>query len=181
MRRRSLLTLYSLFLIIIVFACNLPGAQEESPDTVASLVAATLTAFETPTPLPSSTPNTAVEATATPIQFPSGTPQSTATPLNPIVLETILCWQGPGDQFEVVSALKKGERVEVIGRTTIAGWWIVNNPIYHDPCWAQAEYLQFEPGFNTSALPVYTPPPTPTYTPTETRTPTSTPTATNTP
>jgi hypothetical protein len=101
--------------------------------------------------------------------------------LNPLVLETILCWEGPGAKFEVVSALKKDERVELIGRASIAGWWIVDNPIYHDPCWAQAEYLQIESGFNTSALPVYTPPPTPTSTPTNTRTPTLAPTATNTP
>jgi hypothetical protein len=97
------------------------------------------------------------------------------------VLETTLCWKGPGAQFEVVSALKKDERVELIGQASIPGWWIVDNPIYHDPCWAQAAHLQIEPGYNTSTLPFYTPPPTPTSTPTDTRTPTTAPTATNTP
>jgi hypothetical protein len=97
------------------------------------------------------------------------------------VLETTLCWKGPGAQFEVVSALKKDERVELVGQASISGWWIVDNPIYHDPCWAQAGHLQIEPGYNTSALPLYTPPPTPTATPTDTRTPTTVPSATNTP
>jgi hypothetical protein len=81
----------------------------------------------------------------------------------------------------VVSALKEGKRVEIIGRANIAGWWIVDNPIYHDPCWSQAEYLQVDPGFNPLVLPVYAPPPTPTFTPTNTPTPTRTPRPTRTP
>jgi hypothetical protein len=181
MRRRSLLTISSLFLIVIVFACNLPGAEEATPDTVATWVAATLTAIVSPTSAAAPTPTPVEEATPTLLQFPSGTALPTATPQNPLVLETILCWTGPGAQFDVVSALKKGERVVLIGRATISGWWIVDNPIYHDPCWAQAAYLQIEPGYNTLNLPFYTPPPTPTLTPTDTRTPTNTPTATNTP
>jgi len=183
MHTRSLLILSSLFLILLVYACTLLGPADNSQDILATWVAATLTALETSpafptlTPSPPATipPNPFVTASDTPVPLP------TSTPLNPLVLETILCWKGPGAQYEVVSALKKGERVEVIGRTTIAGWLVVDNPIYHDPCWAQSAYLQLEPGFNTLTLPVYTPPPTPTFTPTATRTPTRTPKPTRTP
>lgn len=173
MRTRSMLIAFVLFLTILLSACNFPKTGNESLDTVGSQVAATLTALGAPAILSSSTPNPAENVSPTPVQ-PTETPQPTATPQNPLVLETILCWQGPGTQYEVVSALKKGERVELIGQGSIAGWWIVNNPIYHDPCWAQAEYLQLEPGYNPYILPIYTPPPTPTPTPTNTPTPTPT-------
>jgi hypothetical protein len=177
MRTHSTLITLGAILLALLGACNLPGAQEEeAPDTVATWVAATLTAMGTSAPLPSSTPDPGANASATPLP-PTETAQPAATPQNPLVLETVLCWQGPGNQFEVVSALKKDERVKLIGQASLPGWWIVDNPIYHDPCWAQAAYLQIEPGYNTSGLPVYTPPPTPTSTPTNT----ATPTATNTP
>lgn len=174
--RISLIT-SGLLLVIILISCNLSSPEEETPDLVATWVAATLTALDVPVPLPSSTPDLAAIATSTLAPTATETARPTTTPQNPLVLETILCWKGPGAQFEVVSALKKDTHVELIGRASISGWWIVNNPIYHDACWAQAEYLQIEAGFNTAALPIYTPPPTPTPTPTNTRTPT----ATNTP
>jgi hypothetical protein len=173
--RISLIT-SSLLLVIILVSCNLSSPEESTPDLVATSVAATLTALEV-VPLPSSTPDLAVIVTSTLVSTATETARPTTIPQNPLVLETILCWKGPGAQFEVVSALKKDTRVELIGRASISGWWIVDNPIYHDACWAQAEYLQIEAGFNTAALPIFTPPPTPTFTPTNTRTPT----ATNTP
>ena len=181
MRPRNILITISLFLVVVLGACNLPVATEEgqSPqDIAATWAAATLTALEASVLVPSATPVPAENPTPTQTATDAA---PTATPQNPLVLETTLCWKGPGDQYEVVSALKKDERVELIGQGSITGWWIVNNPIYHDPCWAQARDLQIEPGYNTAALPIYTPPPTPTSTPSDTPTPTSTPTATNTP
>lgn len=181
MRTRISLITSSLLLTLFLSACNSSPTEEESPDLVATWVAATLTALNTSVPLPSATPNPPTFASNTPLVVLTDTARPTSPPQNPLVLETILCWKGPGDQFEVVSALKKDTRVELIGRASISGWWIVDNPIYHDACWAQAEYLQIDAGFNTFLLPVYTPPPTPTSTPTITRTPTLSPTATNTP
>jgi len=180
MRIRNLLITSSLFLLILLGACNLPGAPTATPDVVASQVAETLTAFVIPAQ--DSTSASAPEEIAPSTPLPTSTePLPTSTPQNPLVLQTILCWKGPGDPYEVVSALKTGERVELIGEGSMAGWWIVNNPIYHDPCWAQAASIQIEPGYDTASLPIYTPPPSPTPTPTNTPTPTSTPTPTNTP
>lgn len=174
MRTRIFSMTSSMLVMIVLAACSLPGADVESPDLVATWVAATLTAVVTPAPVFSATPVPPANPTDTLSPTASHTPLPTSAPLNPLVLETILCWQGPGAQFEVVSALKKDERVELIGRASISGWWIVDNPIYHDPCWAQAAYIQIEPGYNTATLPVFTPPPSPTPTPTNTRTPTAT-------
>lgn len=181
MRARTFSITTSLLIMNVLIACSLPGQGVESQDLVATWVAGTLTAVHTPAPGSSATPVPPAFPTSTLLLVSSDTPQPTSTPLNPLVLETILCWEGPGAQFEVVSALKKDERVEIIGRASIAGWWIVDNPIYHDPCWAQATSIQIEPGYNTATLPVYTPPPSPTPTPTNTRTPTNTPPPTNTP
>ena len=177
MSMRSTLIISGILLAFLVGACNYPGSSEVAPeDVVATWVATTLTAQAALAPNPTSTPIPEVDVTLAP--SPTATEVlPTTTPQNPLVLETTLCWKGPGTQYEVVSALKKDERVELLGQGSIAGWWIVNNPIYHDPCWSQAKDLQIEPGYNTAALPIYTPPPTPTSTPTNT----ATPTATNTP
>jgi len=163
-------------LIVVLGACNLPSPTEEEEsalDIVITRAAGTLTAQAAFLPNPTSTPNPEVDVTLAP--NPTATEAlPTSTPQNPLVLETTLCWKGPGAQFEVVSALKKDERVELLGQGSITGWWIVDNPIYHDPCWAQAGSLQLDPGYNTAALPIYTPPPTPTSTPVDTATPTPT-------
>ena len=157
-----------LALCVLLAACNLPTgtatpSEETQPEAPAQLPSETSTpelalAPFTDTPLPTETP------------LPSATP----TPENPLVLHTTLCWVGPGAQYDVVSALKEGERVELIGKGSIPDWWIVRNPIYHDPCWAQAQDIQIEPGYNTAGLEIYYPPPTPT--PTASSTPTATPT-----
>lgn len=181
MHKNGIMLTPTLVVVLLLSACNMPGTKEQTPDLVATWVAATLTSVGAPVPVATATPNPPAFPTASQLPKPSDTSMPPATPQNPLVLETILCWKGPGSQYEVVSALKKDERVELIGQGSIAGWFIVNNPIYHDPCWAQAAYLQIEPGYNTYALPIYTPPPSPTPTPTVTRTPTNTPTATNTP
>ncbi len=150
--------------MIVLLACNLPSAvpQATSPAEVEP------GANEPPVAqpqgdLPSLTP--ALSATETP------TP--TATPQTPVVLRDTLCWVGPGNKYEVVSALKIGTRLELIGRGTVDGWWVISNPIYKDPCWVQANDVQIEPGFDTSTLKLISPPPlpTPTWTPSITPTP----------
>ncbi len=133
-------------------------------------VAATLAPGETAVPAASSLPtDTSMPPTDTSV------PSATPTPQNPLVLRDTLCWVGPGNQYEVVSSLKKDARVELLGKGSVAGWWIVVNPIYHDPCWVQATDLQIEAGTDLSNLKIYYPPPTPTSTPTNTPTPTATP------
>ncbi len=116
----------------------------------------------------------------TPLPLPSGAPPS------PMVTNDTLCWRGPGPQYEVISSVKQGTMVSLLGQGVISGWFIIRNPIYGDPCWLQASNLQIPSGMDLSALPIYNPPwtPTPTAAPTSavSATPTSVPpSATSTP
>jgi len=169
-------------LLLAAAACSFPAiTTPTSVNIEQTAVMGTLSALGTQVAQTSAPVGETVSPgdTATQPPLPSSTtpPQISPTPQNPLVVKASLCWQGPGPVYEVVSAVKQGERVTLLGRGSIAGWWIIDNPIYHDPCWVMADVLQFDTGFNISGLKVFNPPPTPT--PTSTKTPL--PTATNTP
>jgi hypothetical protein len=117
----------------------------------------------------SSTPTTTATATPTPIVF--------VTAQNPVVIHDTLCWLGPGPGFEVSSAVHAGTRVILLGYGSIPGWWVISDPVYHDPCWMYQQDLQIDLTFDMSGLRVFYPPPTPTSTrtPKPTNTPTPTP------
>ena len=147
--------------LLVPLACNLPSG--------------TVPTLTQPVPSPSAAQPIPLESTMTITPLPTviESPSATPTPQNPLVLRATLCWIGPGPVYEVVSALKKDERVVLLGRGgSISGWWIVDNPIYHDPCWVQTGDLQLDPGFDTANLKIFNPPPTPTKTPAPTFTPT---------
>lgn len=166
-------TVLGLSLVLILAACNIPTSQATpAPDAGVTFVVATLSAIETAN---ASVP-TLEPATVTPTALPAETALPPATPQNPLVVKDALCWQGPGAAYEVTSSVKTGARVELLGRGSTGAWWIIRNPIYHDPCWVEADVLQIEAGYDLSGLQVFYPPPTPTLTPTQTSTPTVTPT-----
>lgn len=173
---------FALALFVGLSACNLPAAATDeaqepplSPELIAQTsVAATLSAIGTASAL-APIPPVPATATETPSPLPStetGTPSPTAIPQNPLVMKDALCWEGPGPAYEVVSSVKKDARVQLLGRGSIGAWWIIDNPIYHDPCWLQADVLQLDVGYDLTNLKVFNPPPTPTATATHTRTPT---------
>ena len=160
-------------LILTGLACNLPQAAPQQATPV-------INPANPISPVNPGNPTSQVQPppiafTETPNPTPTSTNTLQPTPQKPLVLKTTLCWVGPGTQFEVVSSLKQNESVEIIGRGSIEGWLIVRNPIYHDPCWAQASDLQIDASFDVNALQVYYPPPTPTRTPKPTPVPSATP------
>ena len=158
-------------LMLAGLACNLPqAASQQAPPVInpANPVTPVNPAGQVQPPPP-------IAFTETPTLTPTSTNTIQPTPQKPLVIKTTLCWVGPGTQFEVVSSLKQGENVEVIGRGSIEGWLIIRNPIYHDPCWAQASDLQVDASFDVNALQIYYPPPTPTRTPKPTPIPSATP------
>ncbi len=95
----------------------------------------------------------------------TNTPEPTPTPQKPQMINSTLCWLGPGPKYEVVSSLSKGQAVEVIGRGNTDGWIIINNPLYNDPCWVQSFDIQLDASIDVAALKIFYPPPPPTKTP----------------
>jgi len=93
-------------------------------------------------------------STAIPTDIPTAT--ATPTPQNPLVLQQAYCWNGPG--YDVVSSVPAGTRVELLAYGSIEGWWVINNPIFHTPCWISESDLQFNPN-DFPDLPIYTPQP----------------------
>jgi len=145
-------------LIVSALACNLPGrnlpASNLPVPSAATHVVPTITLIaQTPT-----------IATFAPVVLSSNTASMTPTPQNPLIIQSTLCLEGPGPKYAVVSALRQNERVILLGRGSISGWFIVENPTYHDPCWVAAGALQLDSGHDPAKLKIFTPPP-PTPTP----------------
>lgn len=157
-----------LLLTLAALACNLPQATEIPIPTTTNTPTVAVLASVTDAP-----------SSATPIPTDTVSPLPVPTPQDPLVARAALCWWGPGPVYDVISSLKQDIRVKLVGRGSIPGWLLVDNPTYHVPCWVQDIYLQIDPNTDLSTLQVFTPPPTPTPSPTNTRTPT--PTATWTP
>ncbi len=140
----------------LLTGCELPGAA--TPDYIATSIAATVAA-RAEIATPSGTPAAADSSSAPPPTI-TLTPTQTATPQNPIVLRDALCFLGPGDPYEVVSSIKAGTPLELVGRGSLAGWWIVRNLLYPNPCWIAAQYIQIDPNTNIACLQIFDPPPT---------------------
>ena len=157
---------YGLILILLLAACNLP-LQTPTSGLLSTQLPATPLLQITATP-PTNPP-------ASPAPLPTNTTivAPTADLLHPLVIKSSLCWEGPGAVYLVVSAVKNGERVELLGRGSNPGWWVIDNPIYHDPCWVTQDVLQIDPSFDSANLKMFYPPPTPT--PTHPPSPTPTP------
>jgi hypothetical protein len=160
---------------LVLLACNIPGVAN-APTPVIT---------DTPTPVPAGvftfTPTSAaVVFTDTPTLVPSPVSSFTPTTVPGIQVQTdTLCWEGPGGAYNVVSSLHSGQRVTLLGRGSIPGWYIVDNPTYHNPCWVQDTALQIQPGFDSSGLKIFDPPATvvPSEVPTRVPKPTKVPTA----
>ena len=157
----------------IMGACNFPGAsngREVAATTVVQTISALQTSLADSQTAAAGAP--APSATALPAALPSSTPAPLPTASNPVVSSTALCWQGPGNAYEVVSSVKAGVEVQVLGVGSNVGWFVIKNPTYGDRCWIEAKNLKLDPNFSTAGLQVYNPPPTPG--PTETPVPTPT-------
>jgi hypothetical protein len=145
------LRLFLLVSMILAFlaGCNVPAA--------------------TPFVLPSATPGLPTETPSPTLAPVLDTPTATLAPTdtsvptlsNPVVVQTTLCFGGPGKVYGVISGIQAGTSLELLGKSALLDWWIVLNPTYNVPCWIAARDLQIDPGFDTAGLEVATPPPFP--------------------
>jgi uncharacterized protein YgiM (DUF1202 family) len=119
-------------------------------------------------------------ALADQLSIPTATPQPSATntsapasptPRQTVVKTTALCSTGPGSVYDVVSSVKAGTPVQLLGIGSKSGWFVIENPTYHDRCWIEAKNLDVDPNLNLTTLKVFNPPPTPGPTPEPSPTP----------
>ena len=184
--KKTIITLA--LLSVLTLACNLPfqvtlNTPAETPTEPPSDLALTVTAQaqllaninNTITPEAVLPQNEQTEssptATNTPILLPSTTPtlaasptpNTTVTPTTPMASVSLdtNCRTGPGQAYDIVGALLVGENVEVTGKNTSSGYWIVKNP--DNPtktCWLWGQYASV--AGNTASLAEISIPPTPT-------------------
>lgn len=159
----------SLALMLSILSCNI-SYNIGSPPTN-SAVAPETTVVETLTAL-AAQPVMATD-TLTPALPPTNTniPSAIVTANSPVVISDTLCWLGPGPSFVVSSSILTGTSVVLLGQGSLPGWWIVSDPIYHDPCWVYKQDLEIDPNYDLSNLQTFYPPSTPTLMPTLTPTP----------
>jgi uncharacterized protein YgiM (DUF1202 family) len=117
-----------------------------------------MVASQTAQPVPVAPTATVTAAAAA---LPTIGPLVTSVPLKPVVQVTSLCWTGPGPVYPVVSSVKAGTAVTVLGVGSKTGWFVIENPTYGDRCWIEAKSLSLDPFFNTAGMQVFNPPPTP--------------------
>jgi uncharacterized protein YgiM (DUF1202 family) len=175
-QRRILLSIW--LLVLSALGCNFGAAVVATPGTHEVSGVGTLSVLQTAEEMTHAAAFVSANGTAT--ELVVAVPLSTL-PTSQVALSTAttLCRSGPGAPYKVVSVMRPGERVEILGRATVGAWFIVADPIHLTPCWMQLSNLQLSPGFNASSLPLITPPPP--VTPTATLLPGVTPSATRTP
>jgi len=165
----------AMFSAAVLAGCTLPG-MSGGRNAAATMVVGTVSSLQT-----AMAGTEAAQAVRTETPIPTLTTQPTATltfaptrvPEDPVVVTTALCWTGPGSVYPVVSGIKAGTAVKVLGVGSKVGWFVVENPIYRDRCWIEATNLRLDPNFTTLGLKIYNPPPTPgpKWTPVPTATP----------
>ena len=186
MRKKRLIGISLLSVMLIILACNVPiGQQTDSSSQIQTLVAmnvaqtqlaATITAVAQ---AGSSTTSGLAEpsVTAMVLSEPSVTPTITLTLLPSFtptpqgvwltLNENTNCRVGPASYYTLVIAMKAGQQLEAVGRSTFDGYYYVRNPFMPNGfCWMWDRYSSLTG--NTNSLPVYTPQPTPTFTVTPT-------------
>jgi hypothetical protein len=88
---------------------------------------------------------------------PQETPTTPAPIAQPVVLNFAGCWYGPGPTYTLESNISKGKKVQILGVGSVAGWFIIYNPYFHQPCWIAASDLQIDPRMSLTKYPVMTP------------------------
>jgi hypothetical protein len=167
-----------LVLLLVGLACNLTPATV-NPDTAATAMAnalvGTLAAGQTSTaavlaaagtlasgqvsPVASATPSPGSSPTAT----LTATPAATATQPVPMasLTQNTNCRGGPLAVYDLIRTILIGESAQIAGKNAAGDYWYVTDP--NQPgkdCWLWGRYVTVSG--DTSAIPVFTPPPTPT-------------------
>ncbi len=92
-------------------------------------------------------------------------PTSGEAPQPPAIVD-LLCWAGPGPAYNVVSSIKAGTLVELLGTGLNASWLVIDSPRFPGvPCWVEPEKLDLDPAIDLGEFRIFPVPPLPTPTP----------------
>jgi hypothetical protein len=133
---------------------------DEQAETMLAALSLTLTASSTDTPAPTATPHPPTPTTTL-------TPTPSPTPYLVVSTEQLRVYTGPGENYDVVDDIHRGDRLPLCGRSADGTWWQVD--YFGRKGWIRA---QPAPPIEPTVLPTVEAPPTPTTTPTPTREPT---------
>jgi hypothetical protein len=157
----------AVFLILALFACNLPTAEQLPPPSDAQTAAAlTVQALLTVPVTPSATePQSVIPVT------PSATATTLAATITPTystpmltVKEQTNCRTGPGEAYQIVFTYLPNKKLEILGRYDQGNFWLVKSA--ESPggqCWLWGEYVEVTGSY--WAVSSVTPPPTATKAP----------------
>ncbi len=154
LKTRLILIVAAILLGLSLASCSPPASRSVHADTATPIKEATLAKASTATPLPPADTATSLPPTETPL------PADTATSLPPTPLPTakvvakyLNLRAGPGTSYPIVTMLKEGDVVTVLGRTpdnlwiavkvsgTVSGW-----------CSAQSKYVSLGIAVNRLAV-----------------------------
>lgn len=133
-------------LLVAGLACTTP--QPAAPQINVEAAAATLVAltFEAATQSARLQPPT-----------PTAQPTPTFTPARLFINGEVQCRSGIGSNFKVMATLAAGTMVDMVGRSTAYGAWLVQVPGRPETCWVSAQ--DSSPGGSFENLPEVTPQP----------------------
>jgi hypothetical protein len=184
---RTILKLILGFVLLIAIQACVPGQPAPDLNAINTAVAQTLAAVtqtsepgipvtgdQTPTPTVTPVPvdesPTPLVTTSVPMETMTPIPLFTFTPaVTPSVPQISVsvptnCRVGPGLVYDRVGGLQVGQVAEVVGRHAARDYWIIRNPNRAgETCWLWGQFATL--AGDTSALPVFTPPPVPTPAP----------------
>ena len=185
MPKTMLKLLLGVVVLVATQACVPPAAPTADLNSISTAVAQTLAAVQTSSPSISVTGNetstplatpviqespTSIVTTAAPTQAVSPSLALTSTPiLTPGVVQVYVsvptnCRLGPGVEYTRVGGLQPGQVANVVGRNATGDYWIIRNPNRSsETCWLWGWYATVVG--DTSALPLFVPPPLPTPVP----------------
>ncbi len=112
---------------------HIGGTEEEGPEVIETSPPEVVDSTETSTP------------TLTP----------TTEPQDSIVVSDYLCRVGPGAPYEVVSTVKAGTAVEILGVGALQGWIVINNPLYSVACWIPTDRIELDPQIDLGSMQVF--------------------------
>jgi len=132
--------LFLITLCSLLAACNMPatGSDEDLNNQAATIVALTLEVESTNTTVKENTP------LPSPTLSITNTPKPTITPTYSVPMlqinENTNCRSGPGQAFDVLTTLRAGASVEIVGKHATENYWVVKVEGLNEPCWLWGEF-----------------------------------------